>query len=104
MLLLWYHENVRVFSDRLVNDEDRKWFDNLLRDMMSKEFECDANEIVGDTMLFFGDFIGISKEYEQVINEKKASIFILTESNVRITRTIISKIISNIQDIDHSMS
>ncbi|KAK1118887.1 hypothetical protein K0M31_014657 [Melipona bicolor] len=82
LLLLWYHENVRVFRDRLVNDEDRKWFDNLLRDMMSKEFECDANEIVGDTMLFFGDFIEISKEYEQIINEKKASIFILTESNM----------------------
>ena len=31
LLRLWYHENLRVFQDRLVNDEDRDWFSNLLQ-------------------------------------------------------------------------
>ncbi|XP_017758914.1 PREDICTED: dynein heavy chain 1, axonemal-like, partial [Eufriesea mexicana] len=71
LLLLWYHENLRVFSDRLVNDEDRKWFDDLLRDTMSKEFECDPGKVIGDEMLFFGDFMGTSREYEQITDTKK---------------------------------
>lgn len=74
LLLLWYHENVRVYSDRLINDEDRNWFDQLLRNMMKTEFECDPNEIIGDQIIFFGDFMGVVKEYEEIINHKKASI------------------------------
>ncbi|XP_061932650.1 dynein axonemal heavy chain 1-like isoform X3 [Apis cerana] len=71
LLLLWYHENVRVYSDRLINDEDRNWFDQLLRNMMKTEFECDPNEIIGDQIIFFGDFMGVIKEYEEIINHKK---------------------------------
>ncbi|CAK9809640.1 Dynein axonemal heavy chain 1 [Anthophora quadrimaculata] len=71
LLLLWYHENLRVFSDRLINDTDREWFDNLVRSMMGKEFNCDPNEIVGDSMLFFGDFCGTTREYEQITNMKR---------------------------------
>ncbi|XP_060831781.1 dynein axonemal heavy chain 1-like [Bombus pascuorum] len=71
LLLLWYHENVRVFSDRLVNEQDRKWFDDLLRDTMSREFRCDPGEIVGDVTLFFGDFVGTSKQYDEITDRKK---------------------------------
>ncbi|CAK9804539.1 Dynein axonemal heavy chain 1 [Anthophora plagiata] len=74
LLLLWYHENLRVFSDRLINDTDRGWFDNLVRSMMGKEFNCDPNEIVGDSMLFFGDFCGTTREYEQITNMKRMEI------------------------------
>lgn len=74
LLLLWYHENVRVFSDRLVNDQDRKWFDDLLRNTMSREFQCDPREIVGDVTLFFGDFVGTSKQYDEITDRKKASV------------------------------
>lgn len=73
-MLLWYHENLRVFSDRLVNDEDRKWFDDLLRNTISKEFKCDPGKVIGEEMLFFGDFMGTSREYEQITNMKKARI------------------------------
>ncbi|XP_076646459.1 dynein axonemal heavy chain 1 [Halictus rubicundus] len=71
LLLLWYHENVRVFCDRLVNDEDRQWFDNLLRSILQTNFECDANTIIGDAVLFYGDFCGTSKEYEEITDTKK---------------------------------
>lgn len=25
--MVWYHEMQRIFSDRLINDEDRQWFE-----------------------------------------------------------------------------
>ena len=28
---LWAHETLRVFHDRLVSDDDRSWFQNLLK-------------------------------------------------------------------------
>ncbi|XP_076627799.1 dynein axonemal heavy chain 1 [Colletes latitarsis] len=71
LLLLWYHENLRVFSDRLVNDTDRKWFDDLLRSIMKDTFQSDPQVVIGDSVLFYGDFCGLSKQYEQITDTKK---------------------------------
>jgi dynein heavy chain len=35
---LWIHENVRVYRDRLVNDDDRSWFDNQMHALIPKYF------------------------------------------------------------------
>lgn len=41
---------------------------------MSREFQCDPGEIVGDVTLFFGDFVGTSKQYDEITDRKKASV------------------------------
>ncbi|XP_026674744.1 dynein heavy chain 1, axonemal-like [Ceratina calcarata] len=71
LLLLWYHENVRVFSDRLINDTDRKWFDHLLRNTMREHFECEPEHVIGEKMLFYGDFSGPTREYLQITDLEK---------------------------------
>lgn len=75
LLLLWYHENLRVFSDRLVSDTDRRWFDDLLRSIMEDEFQCDPGTVIGSGALFYGDFCGTSKEYEEIIDKQQVSMF-----------------------------
>lgn len=37
-LRLWYHESSRVFADRLINDEDRTKFADILETQMSERF------------------------------------------------------------------
>ena len=62
VLRLWYHENCRVFQDRLVNDEDRKWFVDLIRDKMASGFEMVMNDVVKDSTMIYGDFMVPSAE------------------------------------------
>jgi len=38
LIRLWVHENLRVFRDRLVSEEDRTWFDGQLRALVPKHF------------------------------------------------------------------
>ncbi|XP_077275648.1 dynein axonemal heavy chain 1 [Temnothorax americanus] len=81
LLLLWYHENIRVFSDRLINDEDKKWFDQLLRSMLKNKFNCDADDIIGKKPLFYGDFCDPAGEYEQIIDIEKMRRILLDVLN-----------------------
>lgn len=56
LLRLWYHENCRVFRDRLVSKEDQTWFDNLMMTMM-EEMDTTFEEVVPSQPVLFGDFM-----------------------------------------------
>ncbi|ETO33002.1 Dynein heavy chain family protein [Reticulomyxa filosa] len=80
MIRLWVHENRRVFQDRLTNDKDRAWFDQLLSEKMTQHFSKKWEDlIVEDTVrLMFINFVdGVSsssseeREYQQVTDMKK---------------------------------
>ncbi|XP_072745723.1 dynein axonemal heavy chain 1 [Anoplolepis gracilipes] len=77
LLLLWYHENIRVFSDRLIDDEDRKWFDQFLRNILNEKFHYNVNNLIGQKTLFYGDFCSTAKEYEQITDIKKMEKILL---------------------------
>lgn len=73
LLRLWYHENCRVFRDRLVNEEDRTWFDKLLESHMEK-WEVAFNKVCPFQPLLYGDFMSPGsdvKSYELITSEKK---------------------------------
>jgi hypothetical protein len=57
LLKLWYHESCRVFQDRLINDEDRQWFDGLLREKLLNTFKFDYKEIVTNEPVMYCDFM-----------------------------------------------
>ncbi|XP_011707083.1 PREDICTED: dynein heavy chain 1, axonemal-like, partial [Wasmannia auropunctata] len=77
LLLLWYHENIRVFGDRLINSDDNKWFDQLLRNVLKEKFNCNADDIIGKKPLFYGDFCNTAGEYEQIIDIEKMKSILL---------------------------
>ena len=54
---LWYHENQRVFADRLINDEDRNWFRDQLKLQMSDRFSLDPAEVLVQDPILYGDFM-----------------------------------------------
>ncbi|ELV10380.1 Dynein heavy chain 1, axonemal [Tupaia chinensis] len=73
LLRLWYHENCRVFRDRLVNEEDRGWFDQLLQSCM-EQWEVAFDKVCPFQPILYGDFMSPGadvKSYELITNEKK---------------------------------
>ncbi|KAG8436117.1 hypothetical protein GDO86_007286 [Hymenochirus boettgeri] len=71
LLKLWYHESCRVFQDRLVNEEDRSWFDELLKGRM-EEFGASYQDVVPQQPVLFGDFMtpGSDNKRYQLIEDR----------------------------------
>jgi dynein heavy chain len=49
MIKLWTHECLRVFHDRLIDDIDRNWFQNLVSERVSIDLGADLAQICGTT-------------------------------------------------------
>jgi dynein heavy chain len=67
---LWVHENRRVFADRLINDQDREWFDALLARLMESHLKLQMPEVIPEGQrVLFGDFMsggGDQRQYEEI--------------------------------------
>lgn len=57
LIKLWYHENCRVFQDRLINDQDRLWFTNLFKERMKNDFDLEYENVVPHEPVIYGDFM-----------------------------------------------
>jgi dynein heavy chain len=59
MIRLWIHESLRVFHDRLVNDEDRLYFTQLITELLRRHFDLNWSHksIFEGPPLMFGDFV-----------------------------------------------
>ena len=76
VLRLWYHECCRVFQDRLVNSEDRLWFEEKLQSKMA-DFGVKAEEVLGEGPLLYGDFMVPNSEnkiYEEIMDQQKVGV------------------------------
>lgn len=74
ILRLFYHEAMRVFHDRLINEDDKTYFKTLMDETTRKYFEVDV--VKPNEVLLFGDFMiyGQSREdriYEEIRDFEK---------------------------------
>lgn len=53
LLRLWYHENERVFGDRLINDEDRQSFAWFCASEMQKAFNLEFADVIKKDILLY---------------------------------------------------
>jgi dynein heavy chain len=55
LIRLWTHECARVFRDRLIDDQDKTWFDDVIKNCLQQYFNVDM--AVDDfSTIMFGDF------------------------------------------------
>ncbi|XP_044735429.1 dynein axonemal heavy chain 1-like [Chrysoperla carnea] len=77
---LWYHENCRVYQDRMINDEDRNWFSDQLKSRIQSYFSANPSEALGDDLIIFGEFMDFGAEvrrYLQVNDWDKVNVVLL---------------------------
>ena len=46
-----------LFRDRLVDDKDRSWFDELMHKLLEKRFDKKWKEVVDDDRIIYGDYL-----------------------------------------------
>ncbi|KAK4872624.1 hypothetical protein RN001_014653 [Aquatica leii] len=82
MMKLFYHECLRVFHDRLINEEDKSYFYYLMRDVCNRSFGNQVLQLPDEPVirnppfLLFGDFLvfGANREdriYEEFVDVNK---------------------------------
>ena len=56
---LWMHENLRVFQDRMVSNEDREWFRELVDRVAREKLGVTWDQVVGGDgeRLIYGDYL-----------------------------------------------
>jgi dynein heavy chain len=55
LVRIWYHENMRVYHDRLTTEEDRKYMKDLLASYFSL-FGFEKEQVINVERLIYGDF------------------------------------------------
>lgn len=73
MARLWIHESARVFYDRLINEEDREWFNKLIEEMLNRNFRAfmkvSYEELFVKNKIYFSDLLQLDtdeKYYEEI--------------------------------------
>ncbi|KAJ3395883.1 Dynein heavy chain 1, axonemal [Lobulomyces angularis] len=54
---LWAHECLRVFHDRLVDNTDKTWFIDLVKNTMSDHLQMEWKDVVTSEPLIYGDYM-----------------------------------------------
>lgn len=75
VLRLFFHETTRVFHDRLINDEDKGIFNNIMYEVCLKHFNREVLK-KDEPPILFGDFMIFGKPkneriYEEIGDHKK---------------------------------
>lgn len=79
---LWYHECMRVFSDRLVDNQDRALFKEVFKTQFEKHIKSSFNDTIGQQLVLFGDFTNPAAENKsyQTISDMKKLVKVVEES------------------------
>ena len=73
---LWAHEISRVFSDRLINQEDSDWFIEQVMEQLNKNFKSslELDELFGESKVMFADLLKLDapiRLYEEIKDKNK---------------------------------
>ena len=73
---LWVNECLRVFHDRLINNDDKKWFTEFLDELLKRQFRLnfEYEELFVNNKVMWGDLLKLDapvKLYEEISNKEK---------------------------------
>eukprot|EP00397_Hematodinium_sp_SG-2012_P000140 GEMP01000140.1.p1 GENE.GEMP01000140.1~~GEMP01000140.1.p1 ORF type:complete len:2733 (+),score=458.69 GEMP01000140.1:292-8199(+) len=72
LLNLWIHEGCRLFRDRLINEQDRNWYSDMMASKMKEYVKVDWDPDTFEEIMF-GDFFNAEKTYLIANDEEKVN-------------------------------
>ncbi|ORY38141.1 dynein heavy chain [Rhizoclosmatium globosum] len=103
LLRIWAHEGLRLFSDRLVQDDEREWTDRLIDDVAAKHFpNVDLSKTLQRPILFSN---WISKNYQMVERDVlrdfvKARLKVFYEEELDVPLVLFNDVLDHVLRID----
>lgn len=103
LVRLWYHEGLRLFYDRLVNDYERKWTKDVLRSTIEEFFpNSDVDTIVKEP-IFYSNWL--TSKYEPADeNELKSFVSerlrVFSEEEIEVDIVLYEELLDNALRID----
>lgn len=72
LIKLWSHENLRVFHDRLINNEDKKYLMEMMHQLLRARFSISDSyeEYFEGNPIMFGDYLRLGTEREDRVYEE----------------------------------
>jgi len=78
IIKLWAHESSRVFRDRLINEEDREWFNDAVLQQLHTTLKEPTWKKEDFSDIIFGDFMTKeNKEYQELEDRDKVSTVLM---------------------------
>jgi len=81
LMRLWVHESCRVFHDRLINDEDKRYFQGMVVELLTKNFDGSYtfDEMFVEREILFGDFMRFGLDRDERKYEEIKSMDAMTD-------------------------
>jgi dynein heavy chain, axonemal len=94
-----------VFYDRLINEEDRQWFQKLVMELMGQVFNSrmEKEDIFGETGIRFGDLLrlDLGRDYEEIKDQTKLLKVLDEKQDDYLEGKSLTKLIFFNEAIDH---
>ncbi len=99
------HESSRVFHDRLINDEDKEWFQELIMSLLGKNFNSKLEKefIFGESGVRFGDLLrlDVGRDYEEIKDMNKLLKVLDEKQDDYLEGKSLTKLIFFSEAVDH---
>ena len=103
LVRVWAHEGLRLFQDRLVEDDERKWTDKLIDDVAARHFQGFEPAIALARPILFSNWL--TKEYQSVGREElreyvQARLKVFAEEELDVSLVVFNEVLEHILRID----
>ncbi|KAI8328287.1 dynein heavy chain [Blakeslea trispora] len=103
LVRIWAHEALRLFQDRLVNEEERKWTDDMIDSIALKHFPALNQEEALERPILFSNWL--SKHYvpvkrEQLRDFAKARLKVFYEEELDVALVLFNDVLEHVLRID----